>query len=229
MQKQNPFRLPIKPKWLARLVEKTLSLSVLANIYDTMPDTMPKDEQDSTSALGFLQHGIKALNLSFDVKNADALNSIPKEGPLVIIANHPLGGLEGIAMSEKLLKLRPDLKVLTNKILATIPELSDLFIGVDVMSDNAAKSNAKGIRKASKHLSTGGALLVYPAGKVSEMDRKTGNVEDRQWNTLVGSLLLRYQANCLPCFISGKNSDLFYKAGFIHQRLRTLLLPRELS
>ena len=106
MQKQNPFRLPIKPKWLARLVEKILSLSVLANIYDTMP----KDDQDSTSALGFLQHGIKALNLSFDVKNADALNSIPKEGPLVIIANHPLGGLEGIAMSEKLLKLRPILR-----------------------------------------------------------------------------------------------------------------------
>jgi len=221
---QNPFRLPIKPKWLASLIEKTLSLSELANIYEKRPEA----QKVSDSALPFLQHAIQALGFSFTTENPEALESVPETGPLIIVANHPLGGLEGIAMSEQLLQLRPDLKVLTNELLATIPEVSDLFIGVDVLSKNAAKSNAKGLRQASSHLANGGALLIYPAGKVSEMDAKTGKIEDRSWSTLVGSLLKRHQAHCLPCYVTGQNSKLFYTAGFIHRRLRTALLAREL-
>lgn len=224
MRQQNPFKLQVKPTWLARLIEKTLSLSKLAKFYEQMPRT----ENEPTTALSFLQYAIQKLGFTLTVENPKALEAVPKEGPLVIIANHPLGGLEGIAMTEKLLKLRPDLKVLTNEILARIPELSDTFIGVDVLSDNAAKSNTRGIRSASKHISKGGALLIYPAGKVSEMDRETGKIEDRKWNTLVGSLLKRYQAHCLPCYIDGQNSKLFYMAGYIHKRLRTALLVREL-
>ncbi|WP_435235936.1 lysophospholipid acyltransferase family protein [Psychromonas sp. PT13] len=223
-QQKNPFRLPIKPKWLASLIEKALSLSDLADIYEKMPET----QQTPKTPLPFLQHAIKSLGFSFTVDNPEALNAVPSEGPLIIVANHPLGGLEGIAMSEQLLTLRPDLKVLTNELLATIPEVSELFIGVDVLSKNAAKSNAKGLRQASSHLSKGGALLIYPAGKVSEMDPKTKKIADRSWSTLVGSLLKRHQAHCLPCYVTGQNSKLFYAAGFIHRRLRTALLAREL-
>ncbi|WP_432455532.1 MULTISPECIES: lysophospholipid acyltransferase family protein [unclassified Agarivorans] len=225
MQKfDNPFKLKLRPQWLARILEQVLALSPLAKHYASRPRHADKQHIAAT----FLRHTMRSLDFSLLVNNPEIFQTIPQQGPLLIVANHPLGGLEGVAMSEQLLQVRPDLKVLTNQLLANIPEFNQLFIGVDVLSKNATKANAKGIRAACQHLAKGGALMIYPAGMVSAINTDTGKIEDRQWHTLVGRLALRYQATVLPCFVSGRNSKLFYLAGLVHRRLRTLLLPREL-
>jgi len=223
----NPFRLPLKKPWLARMIERVLGLSILARYYDNTPAlTLNSEGNVSTD---FLQHTLNSVGVTPKIIDAEKLDYVPKEGTVIFVANHPLGGLEGVAMSQALQKVRPDLRVLTNLLLTKIPELSSIFIGVDVLSPNAKKENAKGIRAACKHLSGGGALLIYPAGEVSAIDKSDWTIKDKAWAPLVGKLALKYKAHVTPFYVKGKNSALFYGLGLIHERLRTLMLARELS
>jgi putative hemolysin len=221
----NPFKIQFGNRWVADLLEQLLGLKPLIKGYNERP----KKDGSGIPGQTFLDHTLKILNAKFQCKSQELLDQIPKSGPVVFVANHPLGGLEGVAMTQMLLQYRPDLLVLTNEMLTRIPELSDLFIGVDVLSTNAARANAKGIRAVCKHLSCSGAVLIYPAGMVSAIDTASWEIRDRQWDNLVGRLVKKYQATCVPFYVEGRNSSLFYFLGLIHKRLRTLMLPRELS
>ena len=102
----NPTQLSIKPRFLASIIELILGLHRLGKIYDRRPlKTIPKD---------FLDYTLEALGVSNVVENEENLDEIPKEGPLLIVANHPLGGLERMALAQEILKIRQDLQVLTN-------------------------------------------------------------------------------------------------------------------
>ena len=217
----NPCKLPINPRMLAALLERVLGLSPLVKVYDDRPTNSTPAE--------FLQHTLNGLGVRLKIHNSVHLEEIPATGPLVVVANHPLGGLEGVAVASVLFRFRPDLKVLTNQLLTRIPELSDTFIGVDVLSSNAANGNVSGIKQVHRHLKQAGAILIFPAGMVSVLDLKHRSIRDRRWNRLVGQLVRRYEAVSLPVHVGGKNSMYFYAAGVIHPRLRTLLLPRQLS
>ena len=223
----NPFRLTIKPSWLAKTIGKLLSLNHLANHYQLRPNRDTEKPQEHVD--DFLAYTLQVLNSDLQPENPEALEHIPSSGPTIMVANHPLGGLEGVAMTQQLRRIRPDLKVLTNELLARIPEFSDIFIGVDVLSSNAVTKNAQGMRQVMKHLAEGGALLIYPAGMVSAISLFDWRIRDRQWNNMIGKLAKRFKATCVPFYVHGRNSSLFYAAGLIHPRLRTLLLPRELS
>jgi putative hemolysin len=225
-QSYNPFVLPLKPQWLAAAIERLLSLSTLAKYYDQRPNA--DAEHPNVHVDEFLDHTLTSLKSNFSLVNPEALAAIPKSGPTLFIANHPLGGLEGVAMTQQLRAIRPDLKVLTNELLSLIPEFSDVFIGVDVLSQDAAVKNMRGMRKVLKHMRKGGALLIYPAGKVSAINTKNWRIEDSAWSDVVGKLAQQYQATCVPFYVHGRNSRLFYASGLIHPRLRTALLPREM-
>lgn len=217
----NPCRLPFKPRILSAVIEKVLGLDRLAQIYDRRPAGCTPHE--------FLQYTLEALGVSLNLVNASNLEEIPRTGPVLIVANHPLGGLEGVAIAKVIADIRPDLKVLTNELLRRIPELADIFIGVDVLSSDAAAGNVSSIKQVHKHLKHGGAVLIFPAGMVSAYERGHRRIQDRAWNRLAGQLLKRYQATCLPVHVGGTNSRLFYAAGMIHPRLRTALLPRQMA
>ncbi|PCJ22699.1 MAG: hemolysin [SAR86 cluster bacterium] len=217
----NPCRLPFKPRIISSLLEKALGLSRLGDIYDARPENSTPHE--------FLQYTLDALGVSLELHGENNLDEIPRKGPLLIVANHPLGGLEGVAIAKVISEIRPDLQVLTNELLRRIPELRDIFIGVDVLSSNAAASNVGSIKQVHKHLKNDGAVLIFPAGMVSTYDSEQGRIQDRSWSRLVGQLLKRYQCTCLPVYVDGRNSSYFYAAGMLHPRLRTALLPRQLA
>ena len=217
----NPCRLRFKPRIISTVIEKVLGLDRLAQIYDGRPPGCTTHE--------FLQHTLDALGVSLDLVNASNLEEIPRTGPVLIVANHPLGGLEGVAISKVISDVRPDLKVLTNELLRSVPELADIFIGVDILSSDAAAGNVSSIKQVHKHLKNDGAVLIFPAGMVSTYERGHRRIQDRAWNRLAGQLLKRYQATCLPVHVGGTNSWLFYAAGMIHPRLRTAMLPRQLA
>lgn len=222
MSSYSPFLLPKTPllRLLSPIVERITGLSTLHKHYMKRPSD--KDTQT------FLTHTLDTLGIEYTVSHLDESN-IPKDGPLVIVANHPLGGVEGVILAKILLQYRPDLLVMANHFLKRIPELDSLFIGVNVFEGKEAiRENLHAIKQANKHLSNKGALLIFPAGEVSTYSKKSGQLQDKTWNRLAGKLAQSHNANCLPIFIGGRNSKSFYAAGRIHPILRTLLLGREL-
>ena len=217
----NPCRLPLKPRVLASALESLLGLKPLAKVYDCRPPNCDPFE--------FLDYTLDALGIDIAIDEEALLEEVSKTGPVLIVANHPLGGLEGMAIAKVIGKYRPDLQVLTNELLRQIPELAPIFIGVNVLSSNAAAGNVGGIKKVHNHLKNDGAILLFPAGMVSTYEFSHRRIQDREWNRLAGQLLKKYECSCTPVYVGGRNSNYFYGAGLVHPRLRTLLLPRQLA
>lgn len=154
---------------------------------------------------------------------------IPETGPVVVVANHPFGGIEGVVMLAMLAKYRPDCKALVNFILSMIPDLrKDFFFVNPFGGNNAKRENMKAMRESLKWLEEGHVLVVFPAGEVSSLDRKTGLVRDIPWSTTIARMIRKTEAAVVPVFFAGDNGRLFSFAGRIHPRLRTILLPHEL-
>ncbi|MDA9557343.1 lysophospholipid acyltransferase family protein [Vibrio sp.] len=219
----SPFRLPRKtPFGIAeKTVEWVTGLSQLDKHYQKRPLDLNSTE--------FMGYTLQALGIRYAF-NEENVQNIPKEGPVVIVANHPLGGVEGVILAEMLGKLRDDVKVLANEMLKRIPEIDDLFIGIDVFEGKQAqRTNVQAIRDAHKHLENGGLLVIFPAGEVSTYDDEQGHVlRDNEWRLSVAKFIKRHQTPVVPVFIGGKNSTWFYRAGRVHPLLRTAMLGREL-
>lgn len=223
MQATSPFRLPKKTpfRFAETITEWATGLSKLDEFYAQRPVGC-----DTTA---FIRFTLDVLGIDYDICQG-TIHNIPTSGPTVVVANHPLGCVEGVILAELLLNLRPDVKILANQYLKTMPELDDLFIGIDVFSgQNAAKANLKGLRQAHQHLANRGLILLFPAGEVSQLvDSKQHRIEDKEWSRSVSSLIRKSGATTVPVFINGQNSKRFYLAGKVHPLLRTLMLGREL-
>lgn len=223
-KKVNPFSLEVirNPlvKWIIRAVSK---INVLEACYDAW---LQKPGSNTKDINAFLESCLDYMQAGWKLIDKERLDSVPQEGPIVFVANHPLGALEGLILTLELRRIRSDLKVLTNEMLSQIPEFEDAFIGVDVLNPGKAQSNAKGMRAASRHIASGGALLVFPAGTVSGISLPSLKVSDAPWSPMITRMASRYESPVMPIFVGGTNSRLFYLSAYIHKRLRTLLLPR---
>lgn len=167
-------------------------------------------------------------SLGRPLTNVDILlQQVPASGALIIVANHPYGCIEGVALAGALRKVRPDVKVLANKGLAMFKELDELFIYIDPLKPKAP-SNLLGIRASKRHLAQGGVLLLFPAGKVSYYRPEKKRICDDEWNRLPATLARACDAPVLPVFIEGHNSKLFINLGRIHYKFKLLMLFREL-
>jgi len=217
-----PFQIPAKNsmRWLASAGEHLLGLKTLEDLY--------RQRRNGMSSREFLRYTLETLGIDYHLLTG-SLDAVPEQGPVVIVANHPYGAIEGVVLAELLMQKRQDVQILANEYLYRIDELSELFIGVDVFDgENAAKANFQGLKKAISHLKNQGVLLVFPAGEVSSLQLPQKQVTDRQWNRVVGMLIRKTEATSVPVYIEGANSPLFHMAGLIHPRFRTLLLAREM-
>ncbi|MBF9001447.1 lysophospholipid acyltransferase family protein [Vibrio nitrifigilis] len=223
MLSTSPFKLPRKtPFGLGEhFAEWATGLSQLDKFYAQRPAGCNTRE--------FLRFTLEVLNIDYQVIRG-SINHVPESGATVVVANHPLGCVEGVILAELLLEKRSDVQILANHYLKTVPELDELFIGVDVFEGpKAAKANLMAMRRAHKHLDQGGLLLIFPAGEVSQLvDHKQRRLEDKEWSQSVSRLVKKHKATTVPVYIDGHNSKRFYMAGKIHPLLRTLMLGREL-
>lgn len=167
---------------------------------------------------------------------AEELQHIPAEGAFITVSNHHFGSVDGLLLSAVLGKLRKDYKLLTNNLLALIPNLGESFLPVDNISASAKGRNIAGIRMAVNHLADGGGLGLFPAGEVATYQKKDKRtavgpkrvVEDKPWPENISKLILRSGVPVIPIFFEGTNSRLFHFIGKLHPRLRTIWLVREL-
>ena len=157
------------------------------------------------------------------------IERIPRTGPLLVVANHPFGLLEGAILVSALPAVRPDFRILANSLLAGVAELREWCIFVNPFgARHAIAENALALREAAAWLRHGGALVVFPAGEVAHFDWKRGTLADPEWNPAVAAIAQRAGAAAVPIFFEGANSVGFQVAGVLHPGLRTVNLPREL-
>jgi putative hemolysin len=204
---------------LLKLLDKILAIHQLDDLYT-------KHNLHGLDKTTFAKSLLNGLNLQLDGIH-QLQQSIPKTGPVVLASNHPFGGIEGVILAWAIEQVRPDIKVMANQGLKIFPELEDYFIFTNPLSENDPK-NAPSIRACLGHVKKGGALLIFPAGRVSYYHSDTQRIADHDWNRLVAMLTNRAKAQYVPIFIGGQNSKLFYQLGRIYYRLRMLRLPREL-
>ena len=204
---------------LVRLLDKILGISTMNRLY----------QQNEMAGLSKEAFAVKLLGiLDVDVTGAERLQSkIPSEGPIVIASNHPFGGIEGVILSLLVGQIRPDLKVLANQGLKLFPELSDYFIFTNPLSERDPQ-NGPSLRRCLKHVKSGGALLIFPAGRVSYYQKDKRRISEHNWNRITGKLISATKATYLPVFVNGRNSPMFYRLGRVYYRLRMLMLAREL-
>jgi len=204
---------------LSPVLERVFALDAINAVYERVADGRPE---------GFLDRVLDDLGISYRIGGSD-LARIPAKGPLVVVANHPFGAIEGIILTHMLRRVRPDVRFMANFLLGRIPELRDLFICVDPFGGDQSKSfNVGPIRQAMRWLKEGGALIVFPAGEVAHLDLKRGAVVEPKWSETIGRIVRKAQAPVLPVYFDGTNGPLFHLLGLVHPMLRTAMLPRQL-
>lgn len=213
---------PVKSK-LYELVEKPCERFLCL---DTMNKAYTKVVSQRKGS-NFFNDWLELMNIRLNITEDD-MNKIPAVGPLVVVANHPFGGLDGIILASILTRVRHDVKILGNYLLHHVPEIRDLIIPVDPFQKKGSTiRNLKPLKETIHWLRQGGALQIFPAGEVSHYILCQGSITDPHWNHHVASLIRHTSAAVLPVFFDGRNSILFQCLGVLHPWLRTLLLPRE--
>ncbi len=230
VQRREAFRLPVVGRSplgraLSRVLraplERALSLDELAGEYAALPASAAVDE--------FVAAVLARLGVSFRVADEDVAR-IPATGPVVVVANHPFGGIEGLVLAALLRRVRPDVKIMANALLGRIAELAELFVLVNPFGGpRAAAASLPGLRAALRTLTDGGLLALFPAGEVAHLNLARGEIADPPWSDTAARLAARAGATVVPVFFAGSNGALFHLAGLVHPVLRTALLPRELA
>lgn len=224
------FELDQKPKGLLGRA----ALGILKRPLETILNFkgLNKIHSDAKAVAGDAQFSTKLIesmniNLEFD---EEELKRIPENGKVVIVSNHPFGGIEGVILGSLLQRVRPDCKIMANYMLERIPELRDLFLFVNPFeSRDAARENLKAMKGTISLLNEGGALGVFPSGTVSHRKWGDKTVRDPEWKESITRIIQKTESPVVPVFFCGHNGPAFQAAGLIHPRLRTVLLPRQFS
>ncbi len=205
---------------VAAIVDRVLGLASLERRYCKV--------SGGDDPRAFLERALDELGVTLAIE-PEEMERVPASGPTVVVANHPFGGIEGMALARALLERRSDVRVMANYLLGRIPELAGLFLLVDPFDTrDSARRNLAALRRTIRWIAEGGLLVVFPAGEVAHLDLRHRRVVDPPWDPSIGRLVRRSGAPVVPVYFPGRNGWVFQLAGLLHPALRTALLPREL-
>lgn len=158
--------------------------------------------------LDFVRQVIEFMNLKVVVKG---LENLPATGGFILAANHPLGGLDGIALMHAVGQKRRDIRFLVNDILLSFGTMDHLFVPVNKHGNQHAKE------KIEQAYGSDHAVLIFPAGLVSRKNH--GVIQDLEWKKSFIVKSQQYKKPVIPCYIDGKNSNWFYNLSLWRRRL----------
>jgi putative hemolysin len=185
------------------------------------------EEINQHRGIDFIDALIDKLQLEFEVSEEE-LSKIPKEGAMITVSNHPLGGIDGMLLVKILSGVRPDIKVMSNFVLNKIEPVSEYLLPVNPFERRKeAASSLGGIKMALEHLEQGNLLGIFPAGEVSSYNEDNYGISDREWQYPAMKMIKKARVPVVPVYFQGSNSRLFHILGLIHPTLRTVRLPAE--
>ncbi|MCU0730136.1 MAG: lysophospholipid acyltransferase family protein [Hyphomonas sp.] len=214
------FSDPLK-RSLVRAVEQVSGQPRIKQLYDHYRADLSRD-------VPFFEAAIRLLDL--DVQFSASKHAlIPREGPLVVVANHPFGVLDGLVISWLISLRRPDFKVLTNSVLDGVPEARPYLLPVDFGGTREAVEANVAMRKAAlAHVKGGGCVVVFPSGGVATTPGPFDPLAvDDEWKPFTAKLITQSRAHVTPIFFDGQNSRLFQIASHLSLELRLALVFRE--
>ena len=186
------------------------------------------EKSGAPSGQAFWRAALDIMRIPLLTPDAQIAN-IPAEGPVVVVANHPHGLVDGMILAELIGRRRTDYKLLTRSLLTGIDEVAASYmIPVPFPHDPEAQRKSVEMRaSAMAHLREGGVISVFPSGMVSSSDTLFGPVVEREWNVFTAQMIRRSGAQVVPIFFPGSNSRWYQMANCISPTMRQGLLLHE--
>jgi putative hemolysin len=210
-------------------VERVLGMQKLEEVYHNAFGAYADADDMKRRGVEPAQRVLDSMGVTMDVDPA-AVARIPKTGPLIVVANHPFGGIEGLMLLALLRRVRQDVQVMGNYMLSRLDHLKDAFIYVDPFGgDSATERNLLPMRQTMRWMREGNALGIFPAGEVSHSTFRNYHAIDPRWSETIARIAMRSGSSVLPVYFHGRNGILFQMLGLVHPRLRTIMLPREFA
>jgi putative hemolysin len=202
IREKNPRLNRLLPRFIVRYLKKTIH-----------QEEVNKVLHDNKGADGFTfsLNVLERYNISVETQG---IENVPQDGGAIFVCNHPLGGMDALAIIKEVHPIRPDMKFVVNDLLLHLPNLKDLFVGVNKHGTNTKDSLAE----LNELFASDRAIFVFPAGLVSR--RKKGKVEDLEWKKTFVTRAKKYKKPVIPVFLDGKLSNFFYRLSNIRSGVR---------
>ncbi|WP_298908718.1 lysophospholipid acyltransferase family protein [uncultured Aliiroseovarius sp.] len=184
-------------------------------------------DADVAQGRDFWQVMVERYGLSLDFVEG-SLDLIPRDGPLIVVANHPYGILDGLVLGHILSRHRGDFRILAHQVFRKAEDLNRVILPVDFAETREAmKVNLETRNAARSYLAEGGAIGIFPGGTVSTAQKPFGTPLDPGWRRFTARLIAKSNATVVPICFHGHNSRSFQVASHLHVTLRMALLIRE--
>ena len=189
---------------IIKTIERITGKKKLESLYSQYMSSKNDPETFWTDILNLMN--IRLINKS--KKNI----SIPKKGSLIVIANHPFGIIDGIALCSLVSNVRNDFKIMTHETLKFLPQLDNYILPVDFSGTDTKtiKYNLETAKKAKKHLINNGVLIIFPSGSVSTAKNLKSEARDDEWKPFPAKHIHQTKTDILPIYFDGKNGMLFH-------------------
>jgi putative hemolysin len=207
-------------EYFAKFLMYILRFNKLNKIYEQIA---------SKKGIDFIDEIIRVLEFKIEF-DENELKKIPSTGPLIVVANHPFGGFDGLLLIKYLSQVRPDVKVIGNFLMQKVDPVSEYFIPDNPFNNTdpeKQEKECKGATEALTHLDNGGILCLFPAGDLSTYGT-FDSITDQVWQFPIVKFVKKARVPVVPAYFQGTNSRLFHFFAKIHPSLRQVRLPSEL-
>lgn len=198
---KNPRLLKMLPGFLLNYIKRIIHQEELNEFLQKTKDVYAHD---------FVSAAMKNFQINVICEGAE---NIPEQGGCIVACNHPLGGIDGIAVMNEIGKRRKDIKALVNDILMNLENLSSLLIPINKHAKNAAEN----LKQIDQAYASDECIIVFPAGLVSR--RQKGEIKDLEWKKSFIAKAIKYQRNVIPIHIEARNSNFFYNLASLRKIL----------
>jgi putative hemolysin len=206
-----------KPKFI-----QNLTLNILNKILHVKDINKFLDSHKDDFGIQFIDEVFEKFNFSYRISNKD-IKKIPAEGRVIVVANHPIGSLDSLALISAIYNVRQDVKIIATDVLTNITQLREFILPFNLESGGFVQR--KNINAIGEALQNEQAVIIFPAGEVSRL--RFYHIIDGKWNKGALHFAKKFNSPILPILIQAKNSMLFYMTSAINKHFSRLLLAHE--